>query len=157
MAFIPQANIGLVVLTNRLISTGFSYGVRYHLVDMLYGLAFEKEGIFATNWENFLTAIAKLRAPLVPTVDPTAVAPYLGQYTGSWRVELREGNTLWAVRGPYEWRLLKDEKEGEFMVNNGFGIATPLKFAPDDSGIMTMSFTLTSGEKGEYQLIAPGE
>ncbi len=152
MAFIPEANLGLVVLTNRLISTGFSYGVRYHLVDMLYGLEFEKEALFAANWEKFLEAIAKLRAKLTPTVDPATVAPYLGQYTGNWRVELRDGNTLWAVRGPYEWRLLKDEKEGEFMINNGFGIATPLKFALNDAGIMTMSFTLTSGEKGEYQL-----
>jgi CubicO group peptidase (beta-lactamase class C family) len=153
IAFIPEADIGLVVLTNRIISTGFSYSIRYHLVDMLYGFDFAKEVTFADNWDTFLEAIAKIRAPLNPTVDPAQVAPYVGQYTGNWRVELRDGNTLWAVRGPYEWRLLKAEKEREFMVNNGFGIATPLKFEVDETGQVTMFFTLTSGEEGVYQLV----
>jgi CubicO group peptidase (beta-lactamase class C family) len=153
IAFIPEANVGLVVLTNRIISTGFSYSVRYHLLEALYGLEFEEEATFETNWEAFLQAIAKLRAPLNPLVDPVAVDPYLGNYTGNWRVELREGNTLWAVRGPYEWHLLKATGEGEFMINNGFGIATPLQFVRDESGGMTMTFKLTSGEEGTYQRV----
>lgn len=150
IGFIPEANIGLVVLSNRLISTGFSYGVRYHLLEQLYGLEFEREIQFDKNRETFLKAIAKLRAPLNPLVDPAEAAAYVGEYEGAWRVELREGNTLWAVRGPYEWRLLRDKKEGEFVINNGFGIATPLKFIVDDSGV-TMTFTLTSGEVGTYK------
>lgn len=154
IGFIPEANIGLVILANRLISTGFSYSLRYHLLEQLYGLEFERELQFDKNWDAFLEAIARLRAPLKPLVDPAQVASYVGEYEGAWRVELRPGNTLWAVRGPYEWRLLQDKKEGEFIINNGFGIATPLKFVRDDSGV-TMTFTLTSGEVGTYQKLEP--
>jgi CubicO group peptidase (beta-lactamase class C family) len=153
IGFIPEANMGLVILTNRTISTGFSYSVRYHLMEQLYGLEFEEETRFDENWENFLKAITKLRAPLNPVVDPTEVAPYLGSYTGNWGVELRDGNTLWATRGPYEWRLLRDTQAGEFVVNNGFGIATPLKFVTDNSDDIRMTFTLTSGEVGDYQKV----
>lgn len=153
IGFMPEANVGFVILTNRLISTGFSYSVRYHLLEALYGLEFEEEARFEKNRETFLEAIAKLRAPLNPVVDPAVVTPYLGNYTGNWRVELREGNTLWAIRGPYEWHLLKDTKEGEFVINNGFGIATPLKFVTNDKGEMEMTFTLTSGEVGTYQRV----
>lgn len=152
IGFMPEANVGFVILTNRLISTGFSYSVRYHLLEALYGLEFEEETRFEKNRETFLEAIAKLRAPLNSAVDPAAVAPYLGNYTGNWRVELRDGNTLWAIRGPYEWHLLKDTQEGEFMINNGFGLATPLKFVANDKGEIEMTFTLTSGEVGTYQL-----
>ncbi len=153
IAFIPEAQVGLVVLTNRMISTGFSYSVRYHLLDQLYGFDFEQEPKFEAQWDGFIEAIAKLRAPLNPLVDPTEVAPYVGNYEGNWRVELRDNNTLWATRGPYEWRLLQDVKAGEFVVNNGFGIATPLKFIQTDAGKVTMTFTLTSGEVGTYQLL----
>jgi len=46
IGFIPEANVGLVVLTNRMISTGFSYSVRYHLLESLYGLEFAEEPKF---------------------------------------------------------------------------------------------------------------
>jgi CubicO group peptidase (beta-lactamase class C family) len=154
MAFIPEADIGLVVLTNRTISTGFSYSVRYHLLDQLYGLDFEQEAKFATQWDEFLAAIATIRAGLNPLVDPTEVEAYLGNYEGSWRVELREGNTLWAVRGPYQWQLLADTEAGAYVVNNGFGLATPLKFIEDEAGEVTMTFTLTSGEVGTYRRLS---
>lgn len=151
IAFIPEANVGLVVLSNRLISTGFSYSLRYHLLHLLYDFEYEQEPDFEGNWDDFLEAIAKLRAPLNPLVDPVEVAAYPGQYEGNWRVELRDGNTLWAIRGPYEWRLLQADEVGEYVINNGFGIATPLKFIQDETGGVTMTFTLTSGEEGTYR------
>jgi len=153
IAFIPEANVGLVVLTNRIISTGFSYSVRYHLLELLYGLDFEEEVKYEAHWDAFIEAITKLRAQLNPLVDPNEVTPYLGNYSGNWRVELRDGNTLWAVRGPYEWRLLKATGAGKYMINNGFGIATPLQFVKDDNDGITMTFQLTSGEVGTYQRV----
>ncbi|MCK6626875.1 MAG: serine hydrolase [Anaerolineae bacterium] len=156
IVFVPEANIGLVVLTNRTISTGFSYSVRYHLLNLLYGLEFEQETHFETQWDEFLAAIAAIRAKLNPLVDPAAVAPYLGDYEGSWRVELRDDNTLWAVRGPYGWQLMQAENPDEFVVNNGFGLATPLQFVEDETtGDMLMTFTLTSGEEGSYRRLSP--
>jgi len=102
-----------------------------------------------------LEAIGKLRAPLNPLVDPAEVTSYPGQYEGNWRVELRDGNTLWAIRGPYEWRLLQADQAGEYVINNGFGIATPLKFIEDEVEGVTVTFTLTSGEEGTYRRLGP--
>ncbi len=156
IVFVPEANIGLVVLTNRTISTGFSYSVRYHLLNLLYGQEFEQEEHFNTQWDEFLAAIASIRAKLNPQVDPAEVAPYVGDYEGSWRVELRDDNTLWAVRGPYGWQLLPADSPDEFVVNNGFGLATPLKFVKDETtGEIFMTFTLTSGEEGSYRRLSP--
>jgi CubicO group peptidase (beta-lactamase class C family) len=155
IGFIPDADIGLVVLTNRLISTGFSYSVRYRLLETIYGQEYERELQYEKNWDTFNEAIAKLSAQLNPLIDPAEVASYLGNYEGDWRVEMRDDSTLWALRGPYEWHLLKAEGEGEYVINNGFGLATPLKFIRDDSGVI-MTFTLTSGEVGMYRLLGDG-
>jgi CubicO group peptidase (beta-lactamase class C family) len=145
LVFIPEANVGLVLLTNRTISVGFSSSVRYRLIETLYGLDVEAGTQYKTQWDAFIEALPGIRG----TVTANAVAPYLGQYTEGWRVERWDDGTLWAIRGPYQWQLLAGEN-GEFIVNNGFGITTPLQFAEDETGTMRMTFKLSTGEMGEY-------
>ena len=164
---LPEAEVGLVVLTNRMISTGFSYTVRYRLVEMLYGLESTKAGPFAAQWDGFLATIKELRSRQSPTVDPAAVAPYLGQYSDGWRVELGPDNSLYASRGPYRWQLMAfvtpsytPERDfpprnpaasaEEFMIANGFGISVPLLFETAPTGAVRMTFKLYSGEVGAY-------
>lgn len=150
LIFIPEAKVGMALVTNRIISIGFSSSVRYHLVEALYGLDVEAGDFYKKQWDNFVDALPGIREPLEATPDPAEVAPYLGQYTNDWRVEQHEDGTVWTVRGQYQWQLLS-AGEGEFVVNNGFGITTPIQFNEDETGTMTMSFTLTTGEEGEYQ------
>jgi hypothetical protein len=150
LAFIPEADVGLVLLTNRTISFGFSTTIRYRLVEALYGLDVEAGEYYKAQWDNFMETIPQLRAPLEATLPPAEVALYLGQYSEGWQVEQRGDGTLWAIRGQYEWQLLAQEK-GKFMVSNGFGITTPLEFTQDDQGNMSMVFTLSTGERGEYR------
>lgn len=171
----PEAEVGLVVLTNRMISTGFSYTVRYRLAEMLYGLESTKAGPFAAQWDGFLATIKELRSRQSPTVDPAAVAPYLGEYSDGWRVELgpatpEGGSTLFAIRGPYRWQLMafvspsytperdyppRDPTASaeEFMIANGFGISVPLLFETGPTGAVRMTFKLYSGEVGAYEKI----
>ena len=147
--FIPEANVGLVLLTNRTISYGFSSSVRYHLIEALYGLDVSAGDQFRAQWDAFIEALPGIRAPLTAVVSPDEVAPYLGAYAAGWRVEQRTDGTLWASRGPYEWQLLA-AGSGEFIVNNGFGITTPLQFTMAETGLVTMQFRLSTGEVGEY-------
>jgi CubicO group peptidase (beta-lactamase class C family) len=151
IAFIPEANVGLVVLTNRMLSTGFSYSLRYHWLELLYATETDVDDAFRAQWVEFRDTRAELLTHYEEAVDPAAVAPYLGPYSGRWRVELRAGNTLWAVRGPYEWRLLpKKAASGDYIIANGFGITTELRLFEDAEGVRRMEFTLFSGEKGAY-------
>ncbi len=167
IGFMPEVGVGFVVLTNRMLSTGFSYGVRYRLAELLYGLESQGGPPFEAQWDAFIPAIAGLRAGVSPTVDPAAVTPYLGSYSGRWQVELEPDNTLWVVRGPYRWHLLAHTRPPEtldrdmppltpgvphvqYMIENGFGIAAPLFFELDPTGPITMTFKLGSGEVGSY-------
>jgi len=152
LVLMPEANVGMALLTNRTISVGFSSSLRYRLVEALYGLEREAGIEYKDQWDGFMAALPEIRAPLAATLTPAEVAPYLGQYTAGWRVEQGADGALWAMRGPYGWQLLA-AGNGEFVVNNGFGITTPLQFVEDERGTMTMKFRLSTGEAGEYQLL----
>ena len=154
LAMIPEAELGLVVLSNRILSTMFSAGLQYRLAELAYDLPPEAEATYDQMWSGFQKAIVEIRAELNPTVNPAEVAPYLGPYSGEWVIELRD-NQLFATRGPYEWHLLQAAEAGHFVVNNGFGIGINLTLAPDEAtGRMTMSFRLPTGEPGYYERLA---
>lgn len=152
MAMIPSADLGLVVLSNSILSFTFNAGVQYRLVELMFDLPPEAEENFDQRWAAFETAIVDIRRDLSVTVDPAEVAPYVGEYAGKWQVELRD-DKLFATRGPYEWQLLQAEVE-KFIVNNGYGIGLDLYLKEDaDTGQVTMEFTLPTGEVGKYQLL----
>lgn len=150
LVFVPEANVGLALLTNRTISYGFSNSARYRLVEALYGLDVEAGAQFKAQWDAFINALPGITAPLTATPPPQEVAPYLGQYEAGWWVEQHSNGTLWAIRGPYRWQLLW-AGNGETVVSNGFGITTPLNFTVDQAGQVGMSFKLSTGEAGEYR------
>ncbi len=151
IAIIPEADVGLVVLSNRIISLTFNSGVLYRLVELMYDLSPKAEQVYDDIWNNFQVNSAYLiTSGISATVDPAEVANYVGAYEDGWRVELR-GNRLYAVRGPYEWHLLRAE-EGHFVVNNGYGIGMTLYLEEDPtSGAAAMKFTLSTGEPGFFR------
>jgi CubicO group peptidase (beta-lactamase class C family) len=152
MVMIPEAELGMVVLSNRILGTMYSAGLQYRLVELAYDLSPKAEAVYNDIWANFVNAIVDIRANLSPTVDPAAVDPLLGLYADGWAIELR-GDRLYATRGSYEWHLLP-APEGHFVVNNGYGIGINLYLEPDESsGIMTMKFTLPTGETGVYEKV----
>jgi len=153
LAMIPATDLGLVVLSNSIMSITFNDSVQYRLVELLFDRPPEAEAAYDRRWDAFKKAIAEIRATVSPAVDPVEVAPFLGQYTGCWQVELRD-DRLYAVCGPYEWHLLQAGPE-EFVVNNGYGIGLELYLKQDpESGQVTMDFRLPTGEVGHYELLA---
>lgn len=153
LALLPAADLGLVVLSNSIMSITFNDSVQYRLVELMFDLPPEAEAAYDRRWEAFEQAIAKIRATVSPTVDPVEVAPFVGQYTGCWQVELRV-DRLYAICGPDEWHLLQAGPE-EFVVNNGYGIGLELYLKQDpESGQVTMNFRLPTGEVGYYELLA---
>jgi hypothetical protein len=153
LVMIPEANAGLVLLTNRIISYGFANSVRYRFAEQLYRLPGESAGeFFKTQWTNFVDSLPELRGPLPPTLPVEAVSGYLGQYADGWRVEHHPDGTLWAIRGDYQWQLWPTGP-GQFTIANGFGITTPLEFLPQTAKSDAVEFA--TGEKGEYRRLGP--
>lgn len=154
LVFIPEARLGLALLTNRTISVGFSSSLRYRLVEMAYGLEVEAGLHYKAQWDAFMEALPGIREPLEAAPAAAEVAPYLGAYQGGWQIEQREDGTLWSVRGPYHWQLLA-AGQGNFVINNGFGLTSEIEFVTDEAEGVTMIVKLSTGESGEYSRLQP--
>lgn len=154
IGIIPEAGIGVVILSNRIVSLVFNWSVMQRLVELLYDLPPQAEEVYDNMWAGFEANSANILAiGLSPTVDPTAVAPFVGPYQAGWRIELR-GDRLYASRGPYEWQLLQAPDE-TFVVNNGYGIGMTLYLEEEaTTGQAVMRFTLSTGEEGVYERVA---
>lgn len=153
MVFVPEANAGLVLLSNRTISFGFANSVRYHFVEALYGLDVEAGEEYKKQWDTFVEeALPQIRESLAVVISPEEASSYIGQYETGWQVEHRDNGTLWAKRGPYQWQLLKAEA-GRFIINNGFGITSEVLFSTDEAGVGLMEVKLSNGETGQFRAL----
>lgn len=99
IAFLPEADLGIVILSNSLtlrpIPLAFQYAVQLRLFELL----FDQPAEFDAELTALAEASAAARAPIaLGTVDPAVVAPYLGGYAnealGEVSVTMRGGRLV---------------------------------------------------------------
>src|SRR5829696_1139785 len=98
VAFLPEADLGIVLLTNGGQGAGtFNYAVQFHLFELLFDQPAEFDALLGPVLEAQMAQLGELRAHL-GTVVPDAVAPYLGLYEhptlGEVEVALRDGTLV---------------------------------------------------------------
>jgi CubicO group peptidase (beta-lactamase class C family) len=78
MAFLPEADLGGVVLSNAAFDTAgfFVFAVQFRLLELLFDQPEEMDAAL----EEANAALAPRLRPALGVVDPAAVAPYLGRY-----------------------------------------------------------------------------
>ena len=140
MAFIPDADTGIVVLSNLdIIGMFLNRSVQYRLVELLYGLDPVADESYRSNLEG-IASLSDLYSQLEP-VDPEAIAPYLGDYDAPGNphtIELRDGK-LWYSRGPLDYAQLLGSPEGGYVgISPGDFLAMPLQFVEGEDGSITL-------------------
>ena len=98
LALLPEANLGLAVLTNGGPGAGtFAFAVRQRLFEILLNEPAEAASQVATGAAVTKAGLAGFRA-LVGDLDPAAVSPYVGRYTnpilGEVTLTLEEGQLI---------------------------------------------------------------
>ncbi|GAB4451059.1 MAG: hypothetical protein Kow0031_33600 [Anaerolineae bacterium] len=153
LVLLPQANVGLALLSNRTVGYGFSNSIRYHFVEQVYGLEADAGQYFRDQWTTFIeSGLPEAREPLDPAPPAAGIAPYLGRYAEGWQVARQPDGAVWASRGGYGWWLWADDSAGQpgrFVIGNGFGLLSPLNFITGTQTI-TMQVELATGEVGTY-------
>jgi CubicO group peptidase (beta-lactamase class C family) len=78
MAFLPEADLGVVVLSNAAFDTAgfFAFAVQFRLIELL----FDQPETMDAALEEAKSGIAARLRPALGAVDPAAVARYLGRY-----------------------------------------------------------------------------
>lgn len=80
LAFLPEAGVGISVLTNGRITNFFNEGVRYRLLELLFEQPAEADTQLAFAYEQLTKAYAEISAQVSDTLNAPAVAPYLGAF-----------------------------------------------------------------------------
>jgi CubicO group peptidase (beta-lactamase class C family) len=81
IAFLPAANLGIVVLTNSLSLAPLPLAFQYAVTIRLFELLFDQPAEFDAQLMARATALAASRPPpALGKVEPAAIAPYLGRY-----------------------------------------------------------------------------
>jgi hypothetical protein len=115
-AFLPEADLGVVILTNDAQDGGlFGNAVEFRLFELLFDQPAEIDALLDQSLEAQAAQLAEVQAQLRP-VDPAVVTPYLGRYThptaGEIELALRGGRLIFdAGEVRSELRALVDEAE----------------------------------------------
>lgn len=108
LAFLPEADLGLTILVNGQKAMAFTEAVRYRLLELVFDQPPEYEALATFNYNQLQQEYAETQ--LAETLDPDAVAPYLGLYS-----HLTLGNvTLALAEGGHGLLLDVGEFGGEF-------------------------------------------
>jgi CubicO group peptidase (beta-lactamase class C family) len=144
MAFIPEADVGIVALNNA--SIDFGGDLNGLARDLLVSLLYDMEPAVIERYTSALAAEQEQYGRLadqVAPVDPDAVAPYVGQYEQGWRIELRapEGDaatepTLWLTRDVRAWQLMA--LPTDYIVIGGPLFTLPVSFSEEEGSIQML-------------------
>jgi CubicO group peptidase (beta-lactamase class C family) len=102
VAFLPEGNAGVVVLTNGAEQALFGNVVMLRLLELLFDLPPTIDALLPPVLAGAAQAWSDLQAQL-GSIDPAAVTPYLGRYAnpdlGEVTLDLQEGKLIFAAGG----------------------------------------------------------
>ncbi len=144
LAFVPEAGLGISVLTNQYGS--FLNGlVRLRLLELMYGQEPEADEMGRFQLGLIKKATDELLAKLQESIDAAAVAPYLGRYSndalGEVTVEWR-GNELTFDAGEFRAEIRsKVDEEGKvsYLLYESLLAGLAIEFAGAEDGKPTMT------------------
>jgi CubicO group peptidase (beta-lactamase class C family) len=159
-ALLPDADLGVVILTNGINAEFFTYAVQFRLFE----LVFDQPATFDPVIRAVIAATAQQQAELqqqLAPVDPARVAPYLGRYThdvlGEVDIELGDGTLIFDA-GEFRAELwpLRDAQTGETTYVTSdlplSGVSTVTFAAEGDTPVMTFTDP-TTGEAYVFTFI----
>jgi len=140
LAFLPEIDMGISVLTNQYGSI-LNQAVRFRLLELLYQQEAEFDELIQFYIDRTEEALAELNAQIADSVDPEAVAPYVGVYAndalGEIIITLDDDDVLTLDAGEFLMELLpKVDEDGEVEAYRSVtpGLGGEFQFSEDDDG-----------------------
>jgi CubicO group peptidase (beta-lactamase class C family) len=139
MAMLPEAETGIVILSNSSFGGVFNLVMRYKFIELLYGMEPNLSKQVAALLQQQIDELSK-NAAMFPSrqVEASSVQAYLGNYEHGWQLEHRDDGTLWLLRPGWELQLLPTP-EG-FVVSSGVVMGAQISFSQGDKPSMLFNF-----------------
>ncbi len=147
--FLPDANLGVLVLVNRSLGNNFGASIREYVFEQAFGLEHEsgERYLLAENqFNDLLTAI--IESMETTDIAEDAAADYVGSYEHSVDVRYNDG-ALIVKTELIEMQILWSGEEGRFFGGTG-GEGVEILFKENEDGRMTLTVgSLLSAVTGE--------
>ena len=155
VAFLPEANVGVVVLTNGAEQGAFASFLTLRLLELLFDLPPVIDTLLPSAFAGTAQGWSDLEAGLGP-VDPAVVTPYLGRHVnaalGEVTLSLREGELVFDASG-FSSRIRPSVSADGTVTNYRFVDPPVARYTP------SLIVTLTESADGQAQLAltTPGD
>lgn len=140
ISFLPEANLGVVVLTNRIAGDSFTADVTEYVYETAFGLDHMAGARHFADEQGLQGLVEQMRGGIEVEVDPATVARNLGDYEHNLQVHLNQngGLVLAAAFGDFPLYAVPGQPN-TFVLGLTFGLG--VQFAPDGS-----SLTISAGD-----------
>jgi hypothetical protein len=154
VTFLPEADLGLVILTNHVQAAGpFALAVQFRLFELLFDQAPEVEPLLVQYFEAQGAQMSEMQSHLAPA-DPATVTPFLGRYAnpalGEIELSLQEGKLIFDA-GEVRSELWMQTDEAGVVVGYLFA-DQPLAGAP-----IMITLGQDSGGQAEVTVVVAGD
>ena len=141
-SFLPDANLGVVVMTNRNVPDNFNNAVVQYVYELAFGLEHRGDVEAELAEEQFRTRYGEIWQGATP-VDADAAAQYLGTYTNGIQVQYADDALVITTDyGNMPLVALPSAGEGAFAVSGAMGnFLIAAQFVPSTDGEMTLTLT----------------
>ncbi len=153
-AFLPDANLGVLVLSNAALANNFDASVREYVFETAFGLDHTADAYYAAAEQTLKTAVHQVLAQIHYSdtpVDPQAVADYLGSYQRGVEIQLDDAGQL-VIKTIYIDIPLLPTDDPKRFVSAGVMAGTGVTFNQDASGNVSATLdSLLGAITGELQ------
>jgi CubicO group peptidase (beta-lactamase class C family) len=148
LTFLPDAGVGIVVLTNAQSANVFGAAVRYRALELAFGQPMEMDAPMSDRLVQSMKQHSDVAANVLP-LDAGEVAPYLGSYTnstlGTVRLEMR-GKKLFLHAAQFESEL-RSIGENAFLVWDPPLASLTVNVSKDKNGALTATLVSTDPDQ----------
>jgi CubicO group peptidase (beta-lactamase class C family) len=160
-ALLPEAELGLVILTNGVGAEFFNLAVQFRLFELVFSQPATFDPVISAAIAATAQQTAELQQQLGP-IDPVAVAPYLGRYNhdvlGEVTIELGDGTLILDAR-EFRAELRRLREAGMTYLTSDLPLSGPATVTfTEESGTPVMTFTdPTTGEAYAFIFAGPAD
>jgi CubicO group peptidase (beta-lactamase class C family) len=116
-AFLPDARLGVIILTNRNLAHDFGFAVREYVFELAFGLEHEADALYLASSDQVNQLVEQLVSRVNPvTLDAADVADFVGSYEHGAQITFRDGRLMLTV-AIGEFPLLPTHEEGVFIAS----------------------------------------
>ena len=135
---IPEADLGIAVLHNRLGASDFTYNVAYRLIEMVYGLEHEADALFENHRAATADRLAATAAQVIIPADIEPALDYLGAYSYGAELEVRDADELWLTFGEREYHLIQISGVPGYFADSGLLYGQQVTFRENADGSVSI-------------------